>query len=768
MQTLNQMEETMAMGIKVKKQDALDYHSKGRPGKLEIIPSKPCLTQRDLSIAYTPYVAEPCREIEANPDDVYKYTGKGNLVAVISNGTAVLGLGDIGPLAAKPVMEGKGVLFKRFADVDATDIEVDTKDPDEMIAAVKAIGRTFGGINLEDIKAPECFYIEEKLKGMLDIPVFHDDQHGTAIIAGAGLVNALYLTNRKAEETRLVVMGAGAAGIACARHFMRLGIKRENITMVDSRGVIYKGRKERMNPYKEAFAQDTDARTLADAMKGADVFLGVSVANIVTEEMLKSMAPDPIIFAMANPDPEVTYDVAKRVRPDAIMATGRSDYPNQVNNVLGFPFIFRGALDVRATTINAEMEVAATMALAKLAREEVPDQVSEAYSGERFHFGRDYIIPKPFDYRVLLWEAPAVAEAAIKSGVARNPLPDMDEYRRQLEARIHPASIISRKIRDKAALDPKRIIFPEGDEPKVVRAAARMVAEGIARPVLVGRKDKIQAVFDAEELDPKSITIVDPMYSSYRKQFINAYFKMRQRDGVTRASAKIHMRSPINFALMMVHEGKADGIVQGLTTTYRDNLRPAMRILGVKPDQKVFGIYIVMLKRYVYFFADTTVMIEPSAEDLAHVAIRTADFVRAFNLKPVIAMLSFSNFGSTPHPCVQKVRDAVRIVHETAPKLPIDGEMQANVALDVDFRKEHYPFSLLRDKTPNVFIFPNLDSGNIAYKILDKMAGAVTIGPVLLGMDQPVNILQAGTDVESIVNLAAFTVLKAQKGPFDL
>ena len=758
----------MAMGIRVKKQDALDYHSKGRPGKLEVIPSKPCLTQRDLSIAYTPYVAEPCREIEANPDDVYKYTGKGNLVGVISNGTAVLGLGDIGPLAAKPVMEGKGVLFKRFADVDAVDIEIDSKDPEVVIAAARAIGNTFGGINLEDIKAPECFYIEEKLKGMLDIPVFHDDQHGTAIIAGAGLVNALFLTKKKAEDAKLVVMGAGAAGMACARHFVRLGIKKENITMVDSRGVIYKGRKERMNPYKEFFARDTDARTLADAMKGADIFLGVSVANIVTEDMLKTMATDPIIFAMANPDPEVTYDVAKRVRPDAIMATGRSDYPNQVNNVLGFPFIFRGALDVRASTINSEMEVAATMALAELAREDVPDQVSEAYSGERFHFGRDYIIPKPFDYRVLLREAPAVAEAAMKTGVARKPIPDMDAYRRELEARIHPASIITRMVRDKASQDPKRIIFPEGDEPRIVRAAARLVESHIARPVLVGRKDKIQAVIDAEEIDPKSITIVDPMYSSYMKEFVNSYFKMRQRDGVTRASAKIHMRSPINFALMMVQNGKADGIVQGLTTTYRDNLRPAMRILGVRPGQKVFGLYIVMLKRHIYFFADTTVRIKPTAEDLAHVAIRTAEFVKAFNLKPVVAMLSFSNFGSAPHEHAQKVRDAVKMVHEQDPDLPIDGEMQVNVALDVDFRKEHYPFSLLKDKKPNVFIFPNLESGNIAYKMLDNMAGAVTIGPVLLGMDQPVNILQAGTDVESIVNLTAFTVLKAQKGPFDL
>ena len=758
----------MTMGIRVKKKDALDYHSKGKPGKLEIIPSKPCLTQRDLSIAYTPYVAEPCREIEANPDDVYKYTGKGNLVAVISNGTAVLGLGDIGPLAAKPVMEGKGVLFKRFADVDAIDIEVDSKDPDVVINTARAIGKSFGGINLEDIKAPECFYIEEKLKKMLDIPVFHDDQHGTAIIAGAGLVNALYLTKRKPGDAKLVVMGAGSAGMACAMHFLKLGIKKENITMVDSRGVIYKGRKDGMNPYKERFARDTSKRTLADAMDGADIFLGVSVANIVTEEMLKTMAPDPIIFAMANPDPEVTYEVAKKIRPDAIMATGRSDYPNQVNNVLGFPSIFRGALDVRASTINSEMEVAATMALAKLAREDVPDRVSEAYSGERFHFGPDYIIPKPFDYRVLLWEAPAVAKAAMDTGVARRPLADMDEYVSQLEERVHPISIITRKIQTTAASDTKRIIFPEGDEPKVVRAAARLVETRIARPVLVGRKDKIRAVFEAEEIDEKSITIIDPMYSSYMDKFINRYFKLRQRDGITKAAAKIHMRSPINFALMMVREGKADGIVQGLTTTYRDNLRPAMRILGKQSDKKVFGVYMVMLKRHIYFFADTTVMINPSAEDLAHVAIQTAKFVRAFKIEPVIAMLSFSNFGSTPHPNIRKVRDAVNLVHEQEPDLLIDGEMQANVALDVEFRKENYPFSLLKDKKPNVFVFPNLESGNIAYKILDKMAGAVTIGPILLGMNLPVNILQAGTDVESIVNLTAFTVLKAQKGEFDL
>ena len=754
--------------IKVKREEALAYHSQGRPGKLEIIPSKPCITQRDLSIAYTPYVAEPCREIAKNPDDVYAYTGKGNLVAVVSNGTAVLGLGNIGPLAAKPVMEGKGVLFKRFADVDAIDIEIDSTDPDVVINTVKAIAPTFGGINLEDIKAPECFYIERKLREMLDIPVFHDDQHGTAIIAGAGLINALYLTKRRIEDTKIVVMGAGAAGIACAAHFVRLGAKKENIIMVDSKGVIYKGRTLGMNPYKEEFATETDARSLEDAMKGADVFVGVSVANILTEKMLKSMNDNPIIFAMANPDPEIPYDVAKKIRPDAIMATGRSDYPNQVNNVLGFPFIFRGALDVRARTITHEMEVAATMALAMLAREDVPERVSRAYGGEHFHFGPDYIIPKPFDFRVLTWVAPAVAEAAMKSGVARRPIEDLEAYKGELEERIHPASVVMRMVMDMARREPKTIVFPEGDEPKIVRSAARMIETRIAKPILLGRKSKIQKVLQEAEIDGSEIQIIDPMDSDWLKRFAEEYYRMRQRKGITRTSAKIHMRSPINFALMMVKEGLADGVVSGLTTTYRDNLRPALRIIGAKEGEKVFGVYIVMVKRRLYFFADTTVNIDPTAEDLAHFAIHTAKFAKAFGIKPVIAMLSFSNFGSTPHPESEKVREAVEIIHRRKPELIVDGEMQANVALNVEFRNNNYPFSLLKNRVPNIFIFPNLDSGNIAYKLLDKLGDAVTIGPILLGMNQPVGILQAGTDVDSIVNLVAFTVLKGQNKKFDL
>jgi malate dehydrogenase (oxaloacetate-decarboxylating)(NADP+) len=748
----------------IRKQDALDYHSLGRRGKVEVTPTKPCKTQRDLSLAYTPGVAEPCLQIQASPEDAYLYTAKGNLVAVVSNGTAVLGLGNIGALAGKPVMEGKGVLFKRFADIDVFDIELNSLDPDEIIRAVIMLEPTFGGINLEDIKAPECFYIEEQLKLRMTIPVFHDDQHGTAIISGAALLNALELVGKKADSVRVVFSGAGAAGVACAKLYERLGVKRENMLLVDTKGVVRKGRSEGMNPYKEHFAADTRARTLADAMKGADVFCGVSVKGIVTQDMVRSMADNPIVFAMANPDPEITYQDAKAARPDVIMATGRSDYPNQVNNVLGFPFIFRGALDVRATAINDEMKIAAVHALADLAKEDVPDSVITAYGGKRIEFGKDYIIPKPFDPRVLLWEAPAVAKAAMGSGVARQPIADIEEYRDRLEARLGRSREVMRFFIHKAQSNPKKIVFPEGEEEKILRAAQIIIDERIAKPILLGNAARIRGKIAELGLEIQNAEIVNPCESPCLEEYITRYYEARQRKGVTRFVAERRMRSNnIIFGMMMVHSGDADGLIAGLTQHYPDTVRPALQIIGkAESVHKIAGLYMLVFKHQTVFIADATVNVEPTAEDLAEIAVLTAEKVSQFNIEPRIAMLSFSNFGSTRHPLADKVARAVEMAKNRAPALMIDGEMQADTAVVPEIVSTLYPFSSLT-RTANILICPDLTSANIAYKLLAHLGGATAIGPVLLGIRKPVYLLIPSNEVDDIVNITALAVCDTQE-----
>ncbi|MGE4344765.1 MAG: NADP-dependent malic enzyme [Geoalkalibacter sp.] len=747
-----------------KRQEALDYHSSGRKGKIEVITTKPCATSRDLSLAYSPGVAEPCLEIEKNPNDAYKYTAKGNLVAVVSNGTAVLGLGDIGALAGKPVMEGKGVLFKTFADVDVFDIELDTKDPDELIRTVKLLEPTFGGINLEDIKGPECFYIEEQLQEILNIPVFHDDQHGTAIIAAAGLINALEVIGKKLEDIRIVVNGAGAAGIACAKLAIDMGARPENVMLADSKGVIYKGRTAGMNPYKERYAVDTDARSLEDAVKGADVFFGVSVKGALTNEMLASMAPDPIVFAMANPDPEITPPDAQKVRSDVIIGTGRSDYNNQVNNVLCFPFLFRGALDTHAKAINAEMKIAAVKALADLTKQDVPDSVRRAYGGEAIKFGREYLIPKPFDPRVLLHVAPAVAQAAMDSGVARRPIADMDKYIEQLEALQGRSKEVMRILINKAKANPKRIVFPEGDDDKILRAAQIIIDEGIATPVLLGNKEEIEERIKALNLDLDQAEIIDPDNSPLLENYINEFFEMRQRKGVTLAEAKrLIIRNRNYFGAMMVQDGHADTLLSGISHHYPETIRPALEIIGKKDGlSKVHGLYMMVTKKEAVFFADTTVTIEPTAEELAETAILTARKARHFDIKPRVAMLSFSNFGSAEHPLTVKVKRATELVKRWEPELNVDGEIQANVALDPDLVAAQYPFSDLKGDA-NVFIFPDLQSGNIAYKLLHKLGNAEQIGPILMGMKKPVHVLQRGDDVADIVNMAAVAVVDVQE-----
>jgi len=747
-----------------KRQDALDYHSMGRKGKIEVITTKPCATSRDLSLAYSPGVAEPCLEIEKNPNLAYEYTAKGNLVAVVSNGTAVLGLGDIGALAGKPVMEGKGVLFKRFADVDVFDIELNTKDSDEIIRTVKILEPTFGGINLEDIKGPECFYIEEELKKIMNIPVFHDDQHGTAIIANAGLLNALEIVGKKIEDVKIVVNGAGAAGIACANMALVLGARPENLFACDTKGVIYKGRTEGMNPYKARLANDTSARTLEEAMVGADVFLGVSAKGAVTPEMVKSMAKDPVIFAMANPDPEITPVEAKAVRDDVIVGTGRSDYNNQVNNVLCFPFLFRGALDTHASAINDEMKMAACLALAHLAKQDVPDSVRKAYGNVEISFGREYLIPKPFDPRVLLHVAPAVAQAAMASGVARRPIADMEKYKEQLEALQGRSKEIMRTLINKAKAHPKRIVFPEGEEEKILRAAQVLVDEGIAIPILLGDELEIYNKIEELGLDLKGVQIIDPAKADARGEYIDAFFEMRQRKGVTRAEAKRLIKKNRNYyGAMMVEKGHADALVSGISHHYPDTIRPALEIIGKQDGlSKVHGVYMLVFKKDVVFCADATVTIEPTAEELAETAILTAQKARYFEVEPRVAMLSFSNFGSTEHPLSLKVKRATRLVKEWAPELVVDGEMQANVALDPELMASQFPFSRLKGDA-NVLIFPDLQSGNICYKLLNKLGGAETVGPILMGMKKPVHVLQRGDDIADIINMAAVAVVDAQE-----
>jgi malate dehydrogenase (oxaloacetate-decarboxylating)(NADP+) len=746
----------------ITREEALDYHRRGRPGKIAIAPTKPLATQRDLSLAYTPGVAEPVLEIERHPESAFEYTAKGNLVAVVSNGTAILGLGDRGPLASKPVMEGKGVLFKTFADVDVFDIELDADDPERLIAVVAALAPTFGGINLEDIKAPECFVVEERLKGMLDIPVFHDDQHGTAIISGAALLNGLELVDKEIGKIRVVVSGAGASAISCSELAVRLGVRRENILLVDTRGVVYDGRGEGMNEYKARFASKTKARTLADAVREADVFYGLSAADVLTPEMVKTMARKPLIFAMANPDPEIRYELAKESRPDAVVATGRSDYPNQINNVLGFPFIFRGALDVRARAINEEMKVAAAQALAGLAKQDVPDSVLHAYGLDSLRFGPEYLIPKPFDPRVLLWESPAVAQAAMDSGAARIAI-DLEEYRAQLALRQGKGMRVRQFIVNKARQSPRRIVFGEGEETKILRAAVRVREEGIADPILLGRPSVVQARL-AELGLPTDLTVLDPATFERRQEYAQAYFELRSRRGMTPALAHSRVRQRNIFGPMMVALGEADAFVSGLTVEYPEVIRPALEIFHTRQGaRRAAGAYLMIVDDRVYIFTDATVNIDPSAEDLAEIASLAADFALSLELEPRVALLSFSNFGSTDHPLSRKVRQAVELLRQRRPDLTVDGEMQADTAVVPEIIDERYPFSRVRDA--NVLVFPSLEAANVAYKLLARLGGAQAIGPILLGLGAPVHVLQTGDDVEDIVHMAAVAVMDAQGRP---
>jgi malate dehydrogenase (oxaloacetate-decarboxylating)(NADP+) len=749
--------------IKISDEDVYEYHEKPRPGKLEVVTSKPCLTQRDLSLAYTPGVARPCLAIEKDPELAYRYTGKGNLVAVVTNGTAVLGLGDIGALGGKPVMEGKGVLFKRFAGIDVFDIELNEKDPRKIVEIVKALEPTFGGINLEDIKAPECFYIEETLKELCDIPVFHDDQHGTAIISGAALINALELVNKKVDQVKVVFAGAGAAGIACADLYLNLGVKRENIHFIDTVGVIYKGRTEKMNPYKERYAVETKERTLADAMKGADVFVGVSAKDLVTPEMLKSMAANPIVFAMANPDPEIPYPLAVATRKDVIMATGRSDYPNQVNNVLGFPFIFRGALDVRSKAINNEMKMAASHALAKLAKEDVPEAVLKAYGVNSMSFGREYLIPKPFDPRVLTWEAPAVAKAACDTGVARKPITDWDAYREQLERMLGPSRkvmhFVVRKARNES---PKRIVFPEGEHDSIIRAARDIVDQKIAMPVLLGDEAVIRetaARLGIEQLEFEIVNVPNPEQGP---AYAKALYELRQRKGVTLPSAEDLVKDPTVYGLMMVQRGDADGFVGGMFKAYPETIRPAIQIVGLKPGvSRVSAAHVLVLKDRIFFCADTMVNIQPTSAELAEIALLAADLARSFATEPKVALLAFSSFGSAPHPISNRVADAVQIVRARNPDIVVDGEVHLDTAVVEEIVTAYYPHSRIKGDA-NVLIFPDLTSGNIGYKLVQRLGNADAIGPLLMGMKRPVNILQHGMTVAEIVNVAAITAVTAE------
>ncbi|MDF2772130.1 MAG: phosphate acetyl/butaryl transferase [Geminicoccaceae bacterium] len=743
------------------REDALEYHASPRPGKVAVVPTKRLTNQRDLSLAYSPGVAEPCLEIRNSPDEAYRYTSKGNLVAVVTNGTAVLGLGNIGPLAGKPVMEGKGNLFKQFADLDVFDLEVGSEDPNDVIRFCQLLEPTVGGINLEDIRAPDCFYIEETLRKTLKIPVFHDDQHGTAIISGAALINALSIVDKPIGEVRVVFSGAGAAAIATAGHYERLGVRHEHIIMCDRAGVIYAGRGDDMDPYKARFASDTKARTIAEALQGADVFVGLSVAGAVTGEMIEHMAPRPIIFALANPVPEILPDEVRRVRPDAIVATGRSDYPNQVNNVLGFPFIFRGAMDARATEVNEEMKMAATRALAALAREEVPESVAALYGLRSVKFGPEYLIPFPFDPRVLLWIAPAVAWAAVATGVAREFM-DLEEYRERLEARLGRARGLIRGIINRAVRDPRRIVFPEGEEPKILRAARIIVDDGIGYPILLGNRQVIEQNAAAAVISLEDIVIEDPSTSSHREPYAQFLWERRQRKGMSYGEALRRLYNGNYYGSVMVACGDADALLSGMTMQYPETIRPALEVVGAHPRAGlVSGMYMLVFERHVVFCADTTVNIDPTAEQLAQIAYAAARIVRTFGIEPRVAMLSFSNFGSVRHPHADKVSRAVQLVRERDPNLVVDGEMQADSALDERILAESYPFSALKEPA-NVLIFPNLSAGNIAYKLLNKLGGATAIGPILIGMRHPVHVLELGADVQEIVNMAAVAVMDAQ------
>lgn len=751
--------------IKITKQEALDYHSTGRPGKIEVIPTKPYSTQRDLSMAYSPGVADPCLEIEKNPEDAYQYTSKGNLVAVISNGTAVLGLGDIGALAGKPVMEGKGLLFKVFADVDVFDIEVDTKDTDKLIEVVKAISPTFGGINLEDIKAPECFEIEDRLKKELNIPVFHDDQHGTAIISGAALINALKLNGKKIEDILVVVNGAGASAVSCSRFYLKLGIKPENLVMLDSKGVLRKDRTD-LNDIKREFVTGRNIHTLEEAMKGADVFLGLSKGNVVSKEMVKSMAKNPIVFALANPTPEISYDDATSVRKDVIMATGRSDYPNQVNNVLGFPYIFRGALDVRASIINEEMKIAACYALASLAQEMVPDVVNKAYGLENISFGKDYLIPKPMDPRLITRVSVAVAKAAIDSGVARNKITNWDAYEIELQGRLGYDNQIIRAIREKARKDPKRLVFAEANNLKILKAAQEVLTDGIAKPILLGNREIIKKLIDDNQLKLKDVPIINPKSDEEeerRLRYAKLFYEKRQRKGMLMDGAIEKMFNRDYFGVMMVETGEADAFISGFSSKYADTILPALQIIGTNNRlNHIAGMYLMITKKGPFFFADTTVNIQPTSQTIVDTTLLVAQSIRKFNIEPKIAMVSYANFGSIKEGSPQRVREAVAILHKDYPDLIVDGEMQANFAFNRKMRETRFPFSKLAGKDVNTIIFPNLSSGNIAYKMMQEIGGAEAIGPVLLGLKKSIHVLQIESTVREIVNMAAIAVVDAQ------
>jgi malate dehydrogenase (oxaloacetate-decarboxylating)(NADP+) len=746
----------------MKREDALEYHARGRPGKIAVVPTKPLTNQRDLALAYSPGVAEPCLEIKANPDDAYKYTAKGNLVAVVTNGTAVLGLGNIGALAGKPVMEGKGNLFKQFADIDVFDIEVGSEDPEDVIRFCQLLEPTVGGINLEDIKAPECFHIEETLRATMKIPVFHDDQHGTAIISGAALLNALEVVGKDIAQVKVVFSGAGAAAISTAEHYIRLGVKREHVILCDRKGVIWKGRPDDMDKYKTRLQNDTKARDLAEALVGADVFVGLSVAGAVTGGMVAKMAKNPIIFALANPVPEILPHEVKAVRDDAIIATGRSDYPNQVNNVLGFPFIFRGALDARATEVNEEMKMAATRALAQLAKEEVPDSVAALYGLTNVKFGPEYLIPFPFDPRALLRVAPAVAWAAVASGVAKEFI-DLDEYRDRLEARQGRARGIMRGLMSRAQQDPRRVVFPEGEDPKILRAAQILVDEQIAQPVLLGRLDRVRQLADEMGIPLDGIVLEEPAASKHRDRYAQLLWQKRQRKGMSLVEANQRITRAITFGSVMVSAGDADALVGGIGKHYPETVRPALEVIGAHPDVGLAaGLYMLVFEQHVVFFGDTTVNIDPTAAQLALIAHAAAGLARTFGISPRIAMLSFSNFGSVKHPEAQKVAEAVRLVRQRDPSLVVDGEMQADTAFSPEVLAGRYPFSALKEAA-NVLIFPNLSAGNIAYKLLTQLGGATAIGPILVGMQHPVHVLEQGADVQEIVNMAAVAVIDAQQ-----
>ena len=751
---------------KISRIDALNYHEKGRPGKIEVVPTKPHSTQYDLSLAYTPGVAEPCLEIQKNPDDAYKYTSKGNLVAVISNGTAVLGLGDIGPLAGKPVMEGKGLLFKIFADVDVFDIEVNEKDPKKLIEVVKAIAPTFGGINLEDIKAPECFEIEETLKRELDIPVFHDDQHGTAIISAAGLINALEINGKKIEDIKVVVNGAGAAAVSCIRLYISMGVKPENVVMLDSRGVLNNERTD-LNSIKQQFVTDRKITTLDEAFADADVFLGLSVGNVVTKEMVLSMAKDPIVFAMANPNPEISYEDATAAREDIIMATGRSDYPNQINNVLGFPFIFRGALDVRATTINEEMKIAASQALASLAKKYVPDMVAKAYNQQNIVFGKEYIIPKPLDPRLITTVSVAVAKAAIKSGVARKIITNWTEYEQELSERLGFDNRLVMSIRQKAKQNPKRVVFAEGSNFKILKAAQFVSREKIAKPILLGNEEKIREIINENHLELEGVPIIDLIKNvsdEKREHFANILYEKRKRKGMTYDEALEKMYNRDYYGAMMVETGEADAFISGFTRRYADTIMPTLQVIGVKEDfNHIAGMYIMLSKKGALFLADTTVNMNPTSQVLADTTILTAAEVKRFNIEPKIALLSYTNFGALKgQGSPGLVKEAVKILHEKCPEMIVDGEMQANYALNGKLRFKRYPFNKLGDADANTLIFPNLSSGNITYKVLQSIGVAESIGPILMGMKKPVHILQRDSSVREIINMVAIAVIDAQ------